>query len=222
MAQLVWDQTGKRYYETGVDHGVLYLMDDQGAYTTGVAWNGLTAVNENPTGAEPNALYADNIKYLNLMSAEEFEGSVEAYTYPDEFSECDGSKEIVTGVYIGQQPRKTFGMSYRTKIGNDVVGQDLGYKIHLVYGALASPSEKAYESVNDDPDAINFSWDLTTTPVNVTGGKPTATLTIDSTKVNPDKLKDLEAVLYGDENTTASLPLPDRVAQIIGGGSASE
>lgn len=222
MAQLVWDQTGERYYETGVDHGVLYLMDDKGAYTTGVAWNGLTAVNENPTGAEPNALYADNIKYLNLMSAEEFEGSVEAYTYPDEFAECDGSKEIATGVYIGQQPRKTFGMSYRTKIGNDVVGQDLGYKIHLVYGALASPSEKAYESVNDDPDAINFSWDLTTTPVNVTGGKPTATLTIDSTKVDPDKLKDLEAVLYGDENTTASLPLPDRVAQIVGGGSASE
>lgn len=222
MAQLVWDQTGERYYETGVDHGVLYLMDDHGAYTTGVAWNGLTAVNENPTGAEPNALYADNIKYLNLMSAEEFEGSVEAYTYPDEFAECDGSKEIATGVYIGQQPRKTFGMSYRTKIGNDVVGQDLGYKIHLVYGALASPSEKAYESVNDDPDAINFSWDLTTTPVNVTGGKPTATLTIDSTKVKADKLKDLEAVLYGGENTMASLPLPDRVAQIIGGGSASE
>lgn len=222
MAQLVWDQTGERYYETGVDHGVLYLMDAQGAYTTGVAWNGLTAVNENPTGAEPNALYADNIKYLNLMSAEEFEGSVEAYTYPDEFAECDGSKEIATGVYIGQQPRKTFGMSYRTKIGNDVVGQDLGYKIHLVYGALASPSEKAYESVNDDPDAINFSWDLTTTPVNVTDGKPTATLTIDSTKVDAANLAALEAVLYGGENTTARLPLPDEVAQIVGGGSASE
>ena len=222
---LAWDQTGERYYETGVDRGVLFLLDANGAYSNGVAWNGLTTVSENPTGGEPTALYADNIKYLNLMSAEEFEGSIEAYTYPDEFAECDGSAAIADGVYVGQQTRKTFGLAYRTKIGNDVAGQDLGYKIHLIYGCLASPSEKSYETINDDPDAIQFSWDITTTPVGVTGGKPTATVVIDSTKVDADDLAAFEAVIYGTAGTggtggtAPSLPLPDAIAGYFGGGS---
>lgn len=220
---LAWDQTGERYYETGVDRGVLFLLDKNGAYSNGVAWNGLTTVSENPTGGEPTALYADNIKYLNLMSAEEYEGSIEAYTYPDEFTECDGSAAIADGVYVGQQTRKTFGLAYRTKIGNDVAGQDLGYKIHLIYGCLASPSEKSYETINDDPDAIQFSWDITTTPVSVSGGKPTATVVIDSTKVDADDLAAFEAVIYGTGGTggtAPSLPLPDAVAGYFGGGSS--
>lgn len=220
---LAWDQTGERYYETGVDRGVLFLLDANGAYSNGVAWNGLTTVSENPTGGEPTALYADNIKYLNLMSAEEYEGSIEAYTYPDEFTECDGSAAIADGVYVGQQTRKTFGLAYRTKIGNDVAGQDLGYKIHLIYGCLASPSEKSYETINDDPDAIQFSWDITTTPVSVSGGKPTATVVIDSTKVDADDLAAFEAVIYGTAGTggtSPSLPLPDAVAGYFVGGSS--
>jgi hypothetical protein len=215
MPKLVWDKTGERYYETGVKQGVLYPIDNQGTYPKGVAWNGLTNVTESPSGAEATALYADDIKYLNLISTEEFGGTIEAYTYPDEFAECDGSASLATGVYIGQQPRKTFGLCYRTTVGNDVDNNNYGYKLHLVYGALASPSEKAYSTINDSPEAITFSWEFSTTPVNVTGFKPTASITIDSTKVDPQKLAALEAILYGGDEAEARLPLPDEVAQII-------
>lgn len=212
MAKITWDDTGKRLYETGTDHGVLYLLGEGGTYGTGVAWNGLTAVNESPSGAEATALYADNIKYLSLMSAEEFGGTIEAYTYPDEFNQCDGNAEPQEGVIIGQQDRAIFGLSYRTLIGNDVDGQSHGYKLHLVYGAQASPSEKAYATVNDSPEAVTFSWEFTTTPVNVTGFKPTASLVIYSTKVDPTDLQTLETALYGDDSTgTPKLPLPDEV-----------
>ena len=214
MAKLVWDKTGERLYETGVKNGVLYPMVD-GAYPKGIVWNGLTAVTESPSGAEATALYADDIKYLNLMSAEEFGATVEAYTYPDEFAECDGSASLGDGVTIGQQPRKTFGMSYKTTVGNDVDNDNHGYKLHLIYGAMASPSEKAYSTINDSPEAITFSWELTTTPVNVTGFKPTASLTIDSTKIDPVKLAAIEALLYGDESSEARLPLPDEIAEIV-------
>ena len=214
MAKLVWDKTGERFYETGVDHGVLYPMGAT-TYEKGVAWNGLTAVNESPEGGEPTALWADNIKYLNLMSAEEFGGSIEAYTYPDEFMACDGSAELATGVTIGQQSRKQFGLCYRTRIGNDVNGSDHGYKLHLVYNCLASPSEKGYETINDSPDAITFSWDFTTTPVSVDGFKPTAHLIIDSTKVDAEKLKTLETQLYGGESAEPTLVLPDAVKKIF-------
>ena len=214
MAKLVWDKTGERLYETGVKNGVLYPMVD-GAYPKGVVWNGLTAVTESPSGAEATPLYADDIKYLNLMSAEEFGATIEAYTYPDEFAECDGSATLGTGVTIGQQPRKTFGMSYKTTMGNDVDNDKHGYKLHLIYGAMASPSEKAYSTINDSPEAITFSWELTTTPVNVTGFKPTASLIIDSTKIEPAKLAAIEALLYGDESTEAKLPLPDEIAGIL-------
>lgn len=210
-----WDKDGQRLYETGVDRGVCYPMNDQGVYTPGVAWNGLSAVNEKPSGAEASAVYADNIKYLNLMSAEEFGASIEAYTYPDEFAECDGSAEIATGVYIGQQPRKKFGLSYRTVLGNDVKSNEYGYKLHLVYGCMAQPSEKGYSTINDSPDAITFSWELTTTPVSVTGFKPTAIITIDSTKTTKAKLEALEAILYGGENTDARLPLPNEVMTLM-------
>lgn len=215
MPKLVWDKTGERYYETGVKQGVLYPIDAQGTYPKGVAWNGLTNVTESPSGAEATALYADDIKYLNLMSTEEFGGTIEAYTYPDEFAECDGSASLATGVYIGQQPRKTFGLCYRTTVGNDVDNNNYGYKLHLVYGALASPSEKAYATINDSPEAITFSWEFKTTPVNVTGFKPTASITIDSTKVDAEKLANLEKILYGDDETEARLPLPDEVAQVM-------
>ena len=215
MSALIWDQDGQRLYETGVDRGVCYPMNDQGVYTPGVAWNGLSAVNEKPSGAEASAVYADNIKYLNLMSAEEFGASVEAYTYPDEFAECDGSAEIATGVYIGQQPRKKFGLSYRTVLGNDVKSNEYGYKLHLVYGCMAQPSEKGYSTINDSPEAITFSWELTTTPVSVTGFKPTAIITIDSTKTTKAKMEALEAILYGGENTDARLPLPDEVKTLM-------
>ena len=213
---LVWDADGKRYYETGVDHGVLYLRDETGAYTKGVAWNGLTAVSEAPSGAESNPQYADNIKYLNLVSAEEFSATIEAFTYPDEFEVCDGSATLATGVSIGQQNRKTFGFSYRTKIGNDVAGQDLGYKIHLVYGCLAAPSERGYQTVNDSPEALTFSWEVSTTPVPVTGFKPTATVTINSRTTDPAKLKSLEDLLYGTNTAEARLPMPDAIAALIG------
>lgn len=215
MPKLVWDKTGERYYETGVKQGVLYPIDNQGTYPKGVAWNGLTNVTESPSGAEATALYADDIKYLNLISTEEFGGTIEAYTYPDEFAECDGSASLATGVYIGQQPRKTFGLCYRTTVGNDVDNNNYGYKLHLVYGALASPSEKAYATINDSPEAITFSWEFSTTPVNVTGFKPTACITIDSTKVDAEKLTALEKILYGDDETEARLPLPDEVAQVM-------
>lgn len=215
MAKLVWDQTGERYYETGVRQGVLYPMQEGGTYTKGVAWNGLTAVTESPSGAEATALYADDIKYLNLLSTEEFGCTIEAYTYPDEFAECDGSASLAAGVNIGQQKRKTFGLCYRTVLGNDVDNNDYAYKLHLVYGCLASPSEKAYSTINDSPDAITFSWEVTTTPVAVTGFKPTACITIDSTKANAEKLTALEAILYGANETEARLPLPDEIATLM-------
>ena len=218
MSKIVWDKTGERYYETGVEKGVLYPQVG-GAYSKGVAWNGLTAVTESPSGAEPTALYADNIKYLNLMSNEEFGATIEAYTYPDEFAECDGSAELAEGVRVGQQTRKTFGMSYVTRKGNDTEGTDHGYIIHLIYGALAAPSEKAYATINDSPEAITFSWEVSTTPVEVAGMKPTACITIDSTKVDETKLQALEAKLYGGDEPDAepTLPLPAEIATIFAG-----
>lgn len=221
MSKLKWDQTGERLYETGVRNGVLYPLGSNGTYPKGVAWNGLTAVTESPSGAEATPLYADDIKYLNLMSTEEFGATIEAYTYPDEFAECDGSAVLATGVQIGQQARKTFGLCYRTALGNDVVGNDYGYKLHIIYGALAAPSEKAYATINDSPEAITFSWEVTTTPVNVTGFKPTASITIDSTKANAAKLAALEEILYGKDAVSsgqaveARLPLPDEIAQLM-------
>lgn len=215
MAKLTWDDTGKRLYETGVKQGVLYLLGEDGTYKNAVAWNGLTAVTESPSGAEATALYADDIKYLSLMSAEEFGATIEAYTYPEEFGECDGSAALATGVYIGQQARKTFGMCYKTTLGNDVDGNDYGYKLHIIYGAKAAPSEKAYATINDSPEAITFSWEITTTPVNVAGFKPTATIVIDSTKADPTCLAALEAKLYGGEAGEAMLPLPDEVKTLM-------
>lgn len=217
MPELVWDKTGERLYETGVRKGVLYVQES-GAYPKGVAWNGLTAITESPSGAEPTPLYADDIKYLNLMSAEEFGGTVEAYTYPDEFKLCNGEAELAPGVSIGQQDRKTFGLSYRTVLGNDVDNNNYGYKLHLVYGALASVSEKAFATINDSPEAITFSWEFSTTPVNVEGHKPTSIITIDSTKVDAEKLKALEAILYGSAEAEARLPLPDEVAELMAAG----
>ena len=221
MSKLVWDKTGERLYETGVDRGVLYPIAS-GAYSKGVAWNGLTGVTESPSGAESTALYADNIKYLNLLSTEEFGATIEAYTYPDEFAECDGSASLTTGVSIGQQPRKVFGFSYRTVLGSDSEGSAHGYKIHLIYGATAAPSEKAYATVNDSPEAITFSWEVSTTPVNVTGFKPTASIVIDSTKCDAAKLKAFEDILYGTDAATeggtgvdARLPLPDEVKTLL-------
>lgn len=215
MSKLVWDQTGERLYETGVKQGVLYPQAAGGTYPKGVAWNGLTNITETPSGAEATALYADDIKYLNLISTEELGGTIEAYTYPDEFAECDGSAALTAGVYIGQQDRKSFGLCYRTTLGNDVDSNAHGYKLHLIYGALAAPSEKAYATINDSPEAITFSWEFSTTPVNVTGHKPTASITIDSTKVDAEKLAALEKILYGDTDVEARLPLPDEVAQTL-------
>lgn len=216
MSKIVWDQTGERLYETGVKQGVLYPIQESGLYTKGVAWNGLIAITESPSGAEASPLYADDIKYVNLMSAEEFGATVEAYTYPEEFAACDGSAELAKGVTIGQQPRKMFGLCYRTVIGNDVANNDYGYKLHLIYGAMAAPSEKAYASINDSPEALTFSWELTTTPVSVNGFKPTACVTIDSTKVEAGKLAELETILYGSESEEARLPLPDEIATLMG------
>lgn len=220
MAKLVWDATGERLYETGVKNCVLYLLDDKGAYGNGVAWNGITAITESPSGAEASPMYADDTKYLNLFSAEEFGATVEAYTYPEEFAECDGSAEIAPGIMIGQQDRKTFGLCYRTTVGNDIKNNNYGYKLHFIYGAMASPSEKAYATVNDSPEAITFSWELTTTPVNVEGFKPTASLTIDSTKVDAEKLSALEAIIYGSESEAAKLPLPAELITLVGATQA--
>ena len=221
MSKLVWDKTGERYYETGVKNGVLYVVDNTGNYGKGVAWNGLTKVTESPSGAEATPLYADNIKYLNLMSAEEFGFTIEAYTYPDEFAACDGSSEIAAGITIGQQSRKTFGFCYRTENGNDTLGTDYGYKIHIVYGATASPSSKDYQTINDSPEAISLSWEVKTTPVEVTTEidgnkpKPTATLIIDSTKVDKAKLKSIEDKLYGTEAEEPTLLLPDEIVALL-------
>lgn len=225
MSKLIWDKTGEKLYETGVKQGVLYPVGEGGTYPKGYAWNGLTAVTESPSGAEATALYADDIKYLNLYSAEEFGATVECYTYPDEFGKCNGEAELAQGVSIGQQSRKSFGMSYKTTLGNDIDGDKHGYKLHIIYGAMASPSEKGYSTINDSPEAITFSYELTTTPVSVSGGfKPTASLVIDSTKINAEKLAKLEEILYGKDPTTEGgsdgvdprLPLPDEIATIVG------
>lgn len=217
MAAITWDATGERLFETGVDHGVLYPISSSGTYDNGVAWNGLSAITESPSGAEATAIWADNIKYVNLLSAEEFGATVEAYTYPDEFAICDGTAELVDGVIVGQQARKVFGLCYRTKIGNDVDGNDHGYKLHIIYGAQASPSEKAYSTINDSPEAISFSWELTTTPVNVTGMNATSYLVIDSTKCDAAKLTALEKILYGsaEPDTAPRLPLPDEIKTLM-------
>ena len=210
MSKIVWDQTGERLYETGVKQGVLYIPTS-GVYSKGVAWNGLTAVTESPSGAEATALYADDIKYLNLMSNEEFGCTIEAYTYPDEFAVCDGSASLAKGVNIGQQPRKTFGLCYRTTLGNDTDGNDYGYKLHIIYGCTAKPSEKQYSSINDSPEAVTMSWEIETTPINVTGFKPTSYICIDSTKADPTKLATLEGMLFGTAEAEAKLPLPDEI-----------
>lgn len=218
MAALIWDTVGSRFYETGVDKGVLYIPDGSGLYSNGVAWNGLTTITESPTGAEANAMYADNIKYLNLYSLEEFGATIEAYTYPDEWNQFDGLTIPQSGVTVGQQPRKLFGLSYQTHIGNDV-NDDLGYKIHLMYGCKASPSEKAYATVNDSPSPITFSWSVNTTPVSVTGQKVTSLLTIDSTKVGSTGLTNLSNALYGTAGTAPRLPLPDEVITMFAGST---
>ena len=219
MAKLVWDEAGKHIYETGVSKGVLYVMSNTpGTYEKGVAWNGLSSVSESPTGAEVSAIYADNVKYLNLMSREEFEGSIEAYTYPDEFMACDGSAspENAKGFVVGQQDRKTFAFCYQTKVGNDL-NPEAGYKIHIIYGALASPSERSYETVNDSPEAMTFSWDITTTPVAVTGFKPTAHVELDSTKIDKTKLEKIEAKLYGTDEPSGepTLLMPDEIINML-------
>ena len=218
MPKLIWDDAGNKTYETGVQQGVLFVQDNTGAYPAGVAWNGLISVTESPSGAEPSKLYADNGAYLTLMSAEEFGATIEAYTYPDEFAACDGSAALAVGVLIGQQTRKSFGLAYKTLVGNDTEGDAYGYKLHLIYGALAAPSEKAYQTINDSPEAITFSWELSTTPVNVTGKKPTACITIDSTKVDAAKLTAFEKIIFGDTATAANLPLPDAVATAFAAG----
>lgn len=219
MSRIVWDKTGEHFYETGVNHAVLFPFNKTNkTYDNGVAWNGITSVSESPSGAEATALYADNIKYLNLISNEEFGATVEAYTYPDEFAILDGSASIADGVAIGQQSRGTFGLAYRTEVGNDTEGTDLGYKIHLIYGATATPSEKAYQTINDSPEAITFSWTLNTTPVAVEGFKPTASLVIDSRKVDAAKLAAFEDIIYGSENATPRLPLPDEIATLFAAG----
>ena len=219
MTKLLWDQAGERTYETGVDHGVLYIPN-AGVYDTGFAWNGLTTVTESPSGAEASPQYADNIKYLNLVSAEEFGATIEAFTYPKEFAQCDGTAAPQVGVAVGQQARKSFGLAYRTKLGNDIAASDYGYKLHLIYGALAAPTERAYATVNDSPEAMAFSWEITTTAVAVTGLKPTAILTIDSTKVNPANLATLELALYGDTGPGPRLPLPDEVIAMFAGAQS--
>lgn len=217
MTLLTWDQVGERLYETGVDHGVLYIPDNTGVYDTGFAWNGLVSVTESPSGAEASPQYADNIKYLNLISAEEFGASLEAFTYPEEFAQCDGTSVPEPGVSFGQQGRRTFGLAYRTRVGNDIEGTDLGYKLHLIYGAQAAPSEKAYSTINDSPEALTFSWELTTTPVNVPGYKPVSSLTIDSTQVDATALAELETTLFGSVGVDPMLPLPAAVLAVFSG-----
>jgi hypothetical protein len=221
MAPLTWDQVGERLYEVGVDHGVLYLPNEAGVYDSGFAWNGLTTVTESPSGAEASPQYADNIKYLNLISAEEFGATIEAFTYPEEFGQCDGTALPAPGVAVGQQGRKMFGLSYRTRVGNDVEGSDFGYKLHLLYGCQAAPSEKAYATINDSPEAIAFSWEVTSTPVPVTDHKPTSLIVIDSTVVDPADLAALENLLYGNGATEAALPTPDAVIALFGGVAAA-
>lgn len=217
MTKITWDAVGEKFYETGTRNGVLYKKTAEGQYGKGVAWNGLTAVTESPSGAEETALYADDGKYLSLYSAEEFGCTIEAYTYPEEWAECDGSAEIATGVYAGQQARRGFGFAYRTVLGNDEQGESYGYKLHIVYGAMASPSEKSYATINDSPDAVTFSWEVKTTPIRVNDTlKPIALITIDSTKVNATKLAALEAILYGGDETEPRLPLPAEVIELIG------
>lgn len=213
MTKLVWDAIGEHYYETGTDHGVLYLQDTDGTYSNGVAWNGLTGVTETPSGGDPTDMWADNIKYASVRAAEKFGATIEAYTYPDEFAECDGSRVVMDGVTIGQQSRKAFGFSYRTNVSNDMGIEE--HKLHLIYGATASPSEKGYSTVNESPDAITFSWEVDTVPVNVEGYKPTSIITIDTRKVDKTKLKDLEDVLYGTADAAPKLPLPDEVFEIL-------
>lgn len=220
FAPLVWDETGKKLFETGVSNVALYPQDTTGVYGTGVAWNGVTNISESPSGAEATTLWANNGKYLNLYSVEEYASSIEAYTYPDEFAECDGSAEIAKGVSIGQQTRKSFGLAYKTLIGSDTDGNDHGYKLHLVYGCKAAPSERSHATVNDSPEALSFSWEISTTPVSVTGHKPTASVEIDSTKVNAEKLAAFEKILFGSDTAAARLPLPDEVASLFAAASS--
>lgn len=215
MAKLVFDAVGSRFFETGVKNGVLFVQGVNGEYENGVVWNGLTAVTESPSGAEATPLYADDMKYVVLYSTEEFGATIEAYTYPEEFEQCDGSAQLGEGVIIGQQQRKSFGLVYKTVIGNDVQGQELGYKIHIIYGAKAAPSEKAFATINDSPEAVTFSWEVSTVPVPVEGHKPTSTLVIDSTKVDDEKLAAIEAKLFGSESEESTLPLPDEIAQML-------
>ena len=221
MSKIEWDKTGERFYETGVDRGVHYSQLADGSFGNGVAWNGLSSVSENPDGGEPSPVYADNIPYLNLVSAEKMNLTIEAYTYPDAFAECDGSAEIADGVTIGQQTRKPFGLCYRSLLGNDTKSNDYGYKLHLAYNCLAQPTEKGYETVDDDVEAITSSWEVSTTPVNVTGFKPTATLTVDSTKCTAEKLAALEEILYGKENVEPRLPFPDEVMTLMKNNASS-
>ena len=220
FAPLVWDETGKKLFETGVSNVALYPQDTTGVYGAGVAWNGVTNISESPSGAEATTLWANNGKYLNLYSVEEYASSIEAYTYPDEFAECDGSAEIAKGVSIGQQTRKSFGLAYKTLIGSDTDGNDHGYKLHLVYGCKAAPSERSHATVNDSPEALSFSWEISTTPVSVTGHKPTASVEIDSTKVNAEKLAAFEKILFGSTEAAARLPLPDEVASLLAAASS--
>lgn len=215
MARLVWDEVGSRFFETGVKNGVLYVQNDEGGYNNGVVWNGLTAVTESPSGAEETPLYADDIKYVVFYSNEEFGATIEAYTYPEEFEQCDGSAELMAGVKVGQQARRSFALVYRTALGNDIQGQDAGYKLHIIYGAKAAPSEKAYATVNDSPEAVTFSWEVSTVPVNVSGLKPTSTVVIDSTKCDAEVLAEIESVLFGSEDQEARLLLPDEIKGLM-------
>lgn len=221
MPKIEWDKSGEKLYEAGVDHGILYQIDSDGKYVDGVPWNGLTTVTQSPSGAEANDSYADNIKYMTILSAEEFGGTIEAYTYPEEFGKNDGTVDLAKGVSAGQQARKPFGMCYRTKIGNDIDGQDHGYKLHLQYGMLASPSEKSYTSINDSPEGINFSWEFTTTPVNVPNHKPTSLITIDSTKADATILAALEEILQGNDTDDPRMPLPDEIIDLFNDQDAS-
>ena len=216
MARLIWDEVGQRFFETGVKNGVLYVQDNDGSYKNGVVWNGLTAVTESPSGAEETPLYADDVKYLTLRSAEEFGATVEAYTYPEEFEQCDGSAAIAAGVTIGQQARRAFGLCYRTSVGNDIQGQNFSYKLHLIYGCTVAPSEKSYSTINDNPEAITFSWELSTVPVPVAGFKPTASLVIDASKVGEEKMALLENALFGGEDNEAKLLTPNEIMSLIG------
>lgn len=215
MARLIWDEVGQRFFETGVKNGVLYVQDNDGSYKNGVVWNGLTAVTESPSGAEETPLYADDVKYLTLRSAEEFGATVEAYTYPEEFEQCDGSASIADGVTIGQQARRAFGLCYRTSVGNDIQGQNYSYKLHLIYGCTVAPSEKSYSTINDNPEAITFSWELSTVPVPVDGFSPTASLVIDASKVDEGKMQLLENALFGDESNEAKLLLPNEIMELL-------